>query len=68
MHHYLEKFVTPTQENQILLLSLDYLVRHDADNFFDLITGFFFSGVSKLTRFHWMERAFFPMETAKSLI
>jgi len=46
VHHYLEKFVTPTLENQILLLSLDYLVRHDADNSFDLGTGIFFSGVS----------------------
>lgn len=44
--HYLEKYVTPSQGNQILLLSLDYLLRHTPDNYFDLITGIFFSGVS----------------------
>jgi hypothetical protein len=46
IHHYLEKYVTPSQENQILQLSLDWLVRHDADNCFDLVNGIFFSGVS----------------------
>jgi hypothetical protein len=45
--HYLKKYVTPSQENQILLLSLDYLARHAADNYFELITGIFFSGVSQ---------------------
>lgn len=44
--HYLKKYVTPHQEDQILSLSLDYLARHAADNYFDLITGIFFSGVS----------------------
>jgi hypothetical protein len=44
--HYLEKYVTPSRGNQILLLSLDYLLRHAPDNYYDLITGIFFSGVS----------------------
>jgi hypothetical protein len=44
--HYLKKYVTPSQENQILLISLDYLARHAADNYYELITGIFFSGVS----------------------
>lgn len=44
---YLKKYVTPSQENQILLLSLEYLAKHAADKYFDLITGIFFSGVSK---------------------
>lgn len=43
---YLKKYITPSQENQILLLSLAYLAKHAADKYFDLITGIFFSGVS----------------------
>jgi len=46
IRHYLEKYVSPSRENQILQLSLDWLIRHDADNCFDLVTGIFFSGVS----------------------
>lgn len=47
IHHYLEKYVSPSQENQILLISLDWLARHAADKYFDLISGIFFSGVSQ---------------------
>jgi hypothetical protein len=44
--HLLEKYVTPAQDNQILHLALEYLLRHAADKYFDLIKGIFFSGVS----------------------
>jgi len=50
--HYLKKYVTPSQENQILLLLLGYLARHAADNYFELITGIFFSGVSNDIKIH----------------
>ncbi|UCH94062.1 MAG: HEAT repeat domain-containing protein [Candidatus Aminicenantes bacterium] len=43
---YLEKYVIPSQDNQILQSSLQYLLRHAADRYFELITGIFFSGVS----------------------
>jgi hypothetical protein len=49
---YLEKYVTPVRENQILLPAVDYLLRHDADNYFDLVTGIFFSGVSNDIKIH----------------
>lgn len=43
---YLKKYITPAQENQILLSVVAYLLNHDVDNYFELITGVFFSGVS----------------------
>ncbi len=46
IHRYVKDYVTPAQDNQILYLSLEYLLRHAADKYFDLIKDIFFSGVS----------------------
>ena len=43
---YLEKYVTPSQENAILYLALEFLVKHMADKYYDLIKSIFFSGVA----------------------
>jgi hypothetical protein len=43
---YLQKYITPSQVNQILLPSLTYLLKHAADKYFELIKIIFFSGVS----------------------
>ncbi|NIO82303.1 MAG: hypothetical protein GTN68_17295 [Candidatus Aminicenantes bacterium] len=43
---YIQAYVTPSQDNRILYLSVEYLLRYAADNYFDLIKRIFFSGVS----------------------
>jgi len=43
---YLRHYVSPSQNNRILALTLEYLLRHAADDYFDLIKGIFFSGVT----------------------
>jgi hypothetical protein len=43
---YIQAYVTPSQDNRILYLSVEYLLKYKADNYFDLIKRIFFSGVS----------------------
>jgi hypothetical protein len=43
---YIQAYVTPSQDNHILYLSVEYLLRYAADNYFNLIKRIFFSGVS----------------------
>ena len=42
---YVKDFVHPSQEDRILYLSLEYILRHTADDYFGIIKSIFFSGV-----------------------
>jgi len=44
---YLQKYLTPTQNNEILHHVLGYIMRHAADKYFEPIKKIFFSGVSQ---------------------
>jgi hypothetical protein len=44
--NYIRAYVTPTQENKILHLAIEYLLKHTADHDFELIKSIFFSGVA----------------------
>lgn len=43
---FLQRYANPNQENPILRLSLEYLLKHSADKYFNLIKPIFFSGIS----------------------
>jgi hypothetical protein len=43
---HLLQYITPSQDNQILRLSLEYLLVHTADKYYELYQRIFFSGVS----------------------
>lgn len=46
LHGYVKEFVHASQSDRIVYLSLEYLLRHAADDYYDLIKSVFFSGVS----------------------
>ncbi|MCP5101790.1 MAG: hypothetical protein GY950_00340 [bacterium] len=43
---HVKPFVHASQSNKIVYMAMEYLLRHAADNYFDLVKGVFFSGVS----------------------
>ncbi|MCU0284908.1 MAG: hypothetical protein MUF15_00790 [Acidobacteria bacterium] len=45
LHHYIKEFVDSSQGDHILSLSLEYLLRHAADEYFSIIQNVFFSGI-----------------------
>lgn len=44
--NYIHRYVSPNQDNQVLLLSLEYLMKNAADRYFNLIKSIFFTGVT----------------------
>jgi hypothetical protein len=46
IHGYIQRYVTPSQNNRILRICLEYLVRRAADTYYELISEIFFSGVA----------------------
>lgn len=42
---YVRRYVSPNIDNQMMRFSLEYLLRHAADEYYDLIKSVFFSGV-----------------------
>jgi hypothetical protein len=43
---FIKTYITPSQDNRILHLSIEYLLHHAPDTYFDIIKRIFFSGVS----------------------
>ncbi len=43
---YLKKYVYPDQDDHVLRLALEYILRHTADEYYELIRDLFFAGVS----------------------
>lgn len=43
---YMRRYISPNLDNPMLRMALEYLLRHAADKYFDLIKSIFFSGVT----------------------
>ncbi|MCP4215305.1 MAG: hypothetical protein GY765_11655 [bacterium] len=47
IEEYLRYYIDPSRDNKILKLALEYIMRHAADDFYDMVGKVFFAGVSQ---------------------
>ena len=75
--NHLQKYLDPSQDNEILYSTLGYLLRHAADTYFEPIKSIFFSGVAhkvkililrSVNKFDPLNQKFFMESIFKDLV